>query len=92
MNLYELAFRDLPQFMRPSDVEIHHLETARPLDFSKIVLVDEGPLRASVQAEVKYGKSTVKVTVSNLLSSKYYIIDHRFWCKISLDAIPGQDI
>ena len=46
------------------DVEIHHLETAKPLEFSNITVVSQGPLRASVRAEVRYGQSTVSVTVS----------------------------
>jgi alpha-mannosidase len=53
------------------DVEMHHLETARPLKFSKVNLVADGPLRASVQAEVIYGKSTINVTVSQLFSAHY---------------------
>ena len=49
---------------RFSDVEISHLETANQLKFSNITIVTSGPLRASVHAEVKYGKSTIGVTVS----------------------------
>ena len=49
------------------DVEIHHLETAKPLEFSNISVVSQGPLRASVKAEVRYGQSTVSVTVSLLI-------------------------
>ena len=45
------------------DVEIHHLETARPLMFSNLSLVASGPLRATVRAEVKVGKSNVRVNV-----------------------------
>jgi hypothetical protein len=50
-----------------SDVEIHHLETAHQLEFSRITLVANGPIRAAVKAQVKYGKSTINVTVSLLL-------------------------
>jgi hypothetical protein len=46
------------------DVEIHHLETAHPLEFSNISIIEHGPLRASVRAEVKYDKSIVSLTVS----------------------------
>lgn len=46
------------------DVEIHHLETAKELKFSDVSITAQGPLRASVTAQVKYGNSTIKVTVS----------------------------
>lgn len=46
------------------DVEIHHLETARPLAFTDISIVADGPFRAAVRSVVKYGKSTITVTVS----------------------------
>ena len=49
------------------DVEIHHLETAHPLEFSNVVVVSQGPLRAAVRAEVKYGQSTISVTVRTFL-------------------------
>lgn len=48
------------------DVEIHHLETARPLEFTNVKVLSQGPLRASVRAEVKYDKSTIGVTVGRL--------------------------
>lgn len=46
------------------DVEIHHLETAHSLEFSNISVVADGPLRASIRAVIKYGKSTITTTVS----------------------------
>lgn len=45
------------------DVEIHHLETAEPLKFANISVVAQGPLYGAVRAEVKYGQSTISVTV-----------------------------
>ena len=45
------------------DVEIHHLETPTPLEFSHVRVIAEGPLRAAVQTQVKFGKSTIDVTV-----------------------------
>ena len=45
------------------DVEIHHLETVHPLEFSNISVVAEGPLRASVRSEFKFRQSTITVTV-----------------------------
>lgn len=49
-----------------SDVEIHHLEKAQQLKFENVKIVASGPLRATVEAEVKYGKSTIRVTVSTM--------------------------
>ena len=46
------------------DVEIHHLETPHPLEFSNVSVVAHGPLRASVRSVIKYGQSTISVTVS----------------------------
>jgi hypothetical protein len=48
------------------DVEVHHLETATPLVFKDIKVISEGPLRASIQSVIKYGKSTITTTVSNI--------------------------
>ena len=50
-----------------SDVEIHHLEKRKPLKFGRISVLEEGPLRAAVSAELKYGKSTIDVVVRSLL-------------------------
>jgi hypothetical protein len=46
------------------DVEIHHLEKAQQLKFASVKVVASGPLLAAVETEVKYGKSTINVTVS----------------------------
>ena len=46
------------------DVEVHHLEKAQQLKFGNVKVVAPGPLHAAVETEVKYGKSTIKVTVS----------------------------
>jgi alpha-mannosidase len=46
------------------DVEIHHLEKAHQLKFANIKVSASGPLLAAVETEIKYGKSTIKVTVS----------------------------
>ena len=47
------------------DVEIHHLEIYEALKFSNISVVAQGPLYGAVRAEVKYGQSTISVTVSH---------------------------
>jgi alpha-mannosidase len=47
-----------------SDVEIHHLETAQALQFTNTEVVADGPLRAAVKTQVRYGKSVINVMVS----------------------------
>ena len=54
-------------FFYPSDVEIHHLETAQQLEFTDITVVSQGPLRAAVKAQVRYGQSLISVTVKSTL-------------------------
>jgi hypothetical protein len=72
-------------------VEIHHLETATPLQFSDIRVVASGPLRASVQAQVKYGKSTIIVDVSALFHFLMFLFGGLTrGCQISLDAVAGK--
>ncbi|KAF9235409.1 glycoside hydrolase family 38 protein [Melanogaster broomeanus] len=59
-----MIFEDRPNYWDAWDVEIHHLETATPLEFSGVHVIAGGPLRASVQTQVKYGKSTIDITLS----------------------------
>jgi hypothetical protein len=47
------------------DVEIYHLETAQHLEFTNVSVVTQGPLRAAVRAEVKYGQSNISITVTS---------------------------
>ena len=56
------------------DVEIHHLETRKDLTFSGMKIVASGPLRAAVEAEVKYGKSTIKVTVCGFMAWIFHFL------------------
>lgn len=56
-------------YLPHTDVEIHHLETHKPLKFDKITVLEEGPLRASVLAQLTYGKSIILVVVRSLLLS-----------------------
>ncbi|KIK34960.1 glycoside hydrolase family 38 protein [Suillus luteus UH-Slu-Lm8-n1] len=58
-----VIFEDRPNYWDARDVEIHHLETATPLSFSQVRVIAEGPLRAAVQTQAKYGNSTIDVTV-----------------------------
>ncbi|KAF5362894.1 hypothetical protein D9758_007045 [Tetrapyrgos nigripes] len=59
-----VIFQDRPNYWDAWDVEIHHLETSKQLEFTNVSVVSHGPLRASVKAEVKYGKSTITVLIS----------------------------
>ncbi|KAJ4488346.1 glycosyl hydrolases family 38 N-terminal domain-containing protein [Lentinula aciculospora] len=59
-----IIFEDRPNYWDAWDVEIHHLETTTSLKFTNVSVVAHGPLRASVQAQVKYGKSTINVLIS----------------------------
>ncbi|KIJ12332.1 glycoside hydrolase family 38 protein [Paxillus involutus ATCC 200175] len=59
-----VIFEDRPNYWDAWDVEIHHLETPTRLEFSGVHVIAEGPLRASVRTQVKYGKSTIDVTIS----------------------------
>jgi alpha-mannosidase len=58
-----VIFEDRPNFWDAWDVEIHHLEKATQLEFANVSVVAQGPLRASVRAEVEYGDSRISVTV-----------------------------
>ncbi|KAI0697456.1 galactose mutarotase-like domain-containing protein [Cytidiella melzeri] len=59
-----VIFEDWPNYWDAWDVEVHHLEKMTPLEFSNISVVAGGPLRASLRAVVKYGKSTITTTIS----------------------------
>ncbi|KAG6840407.1 hypothetical protein C0991_006916 [Blastosporella zonata] len=59
-----VIFEDQPNYWDAWDVEVHHLESAKPLEFTNISVVAQGPLRGSVKAVVKYDKSTIEVTIS----------------------------
>ena len=48
-----------------SDVEVHHLEKGQRLKFANVKVIESGPLFAAVETEVKYNKSTIKLTVSS---------------------------
>ncbi|KAF8182889.1 alpha-mannosidase [Pholiota molesta] len=59
-----VIFQDRPNYWDAWDVEVHHLETVEPLAFTNVSVVSQGPLRAAVRAEVRYGQSTISVTIS----------------------------
>jgi hypothetical protein len=62
-----------------SDVEIHHLEKFTQLEFTDVRILENGPVRASIEATVKYGQTTITTTVSFCLSTfimrTNYVID-----------------
>lgn len=59
-----VIFDDRPNFWDAWDVEIHHLESRKPLKFENISVLEEGPLRAAVLAQLKYGQSLILVVIS----------------------------
>jgi len=59
-----IIFSDQPNYWDAWDVEIHHLEKFTELAFTDVAIVESGPVRASVEATVKYGQTTIKATIS----------------------------
>jgi hypothetical protein len=47
-----------------SDVKVHHLEKAQQLKFMNVKVIASGPLFTALETEIKYNRSTIKVTVS----------------------------
>ncbi|KAJ2807100.1 Glycoside hydrolase, 38 vacuolar alpha mannosidase [Coemansia furcata] len=56
-NVLEL-FDDLPIYWDAWDIEIYSQEKVRPVRGATITVVDEGPLVASIEVEVKVGKAS----------------------------------
>ncbi|KAH8829151.1 glycosyl hydrolases family 38 N-terminal domain-containing protein [Flagelloscypha sp. PMI_526] len=59
-----IIFEDRPAYWDAWDVEVYHLETGKELAFSNVSVVAQGPLRASLAASIKYGKSQIDVLIS----------------------------
>ncbi|KAI0640866.1 glycosyl hydrolases family 38 N-terminal domain-containing protein [Trametes meyenii] len=59
-----VIFDDRPNYWDAWDVEVHHLEKFNKLRFSNLSVAAEGPLRASLKSEIKYGQSTISVVIS----------------------------
>jgi len=60
-----VIFEDRPSYWDAWDTEIYSLETPTYLKFANIKVAETGPMRASLQAEVKIGSATsVNVTIS----------------------------
>ncbi|KAI0085525.1 glycoside hydrolase family 38 protein [Irpex rosettiformis] len=64
-----VIFEDRPNYWDAWDVEVHHLEKATPLQFTNVSVVTGGPLRASLRAVIKYGKSTITTTLTIMAAS-----------------------
>ncbi|GJJ13977.1 hypothetical protein Clacol_008234 [Clathrus columnatus] len=59
-----IIYDDRPNYWDAWDVEIHHLETPHVLRFTTISVAEKGPVRASLVGQLRYGKSTIKITMS----------------------------
>ncbi|KIJ30485.1 glycoside hydrolase family 38 protein [Sphaerobolus stellatus SS14] len=59
-----IIYDDRPNYWDAWDVEIHHLEKPHPIQFTNLKVTETGPIRASLEAEIKYGQSTIKTTIS----------------------------
>ncbi|WOO79172.1 Alpha-mannosidase [Vanrija pseudolonga] len=59
-----VIFEDHPNYWDAWDVDAFHLEKPHHLKFSSVSIKENGPLRGSVFATVKYGKSTIEVEIS----------------------------
>ena len=60
-----MLYEDYPLAYDAWDVEIYHLQSYQTILFDQIELV-EAPLRASLVATARFGKSTVKLTVRSI--------------------------
>ncbi|CEL56677.1 hypothetical protein RSOLAG1IB_08003 [Rhizoctonia solani AG-1 IB] len=59
-----IIFSDQPNYWDAWDVEIHHLEKFTQLEFTDVRILENGPVRASIEATVKYGQTTITTTIS----------------------------
>jgi alpha-mannosidase len=59
-----ILYEDQPANWDAWDVDVFHLEKFIRLEFSDLTVVEQGPMRASVKAQVNFGGSKLQVTVS----------------------------
>ena len=59
-----ILYEDQPANWDAWDVDVFHLEKFVRLEFSDLIMVEQGPMRASVKAQVNFGGSKLQVTVS----------------------------
>ncbi|KAI0799601.1 glycosyl hydrolases family 38 N-terminal domain-containing protein [Irpex lacteus] len=74
----QMTISGRPNYWDAWDVEVHHLEKATPLQFTNISVVAGGPLRASLRAVIKYGKSTITTLNTKLDIAKFEVCGHKF--------------
>ncbi|KAJ8597085.1 glycoside hydrolase family 38 protein [Rhizopogon salebrosus TDB-379] len=82
-----VIFEDRPNYWDAWDVEIHHLETPIPLSFSQVRVIAEGPLRVAVQTKVKYGKSTIDITVPSTYNGSTATVKSNSRSFFNFDAV-----
>jgi alpha-mannosidase len=58
-----IIFEDQPANWDAWDVDVYHLEKFTRLRFEEIAIVEEGPLRASVEGQARFGSSKMSVKV-----------------------------
>lgn len=61
-----VTYDDFPLAYDAWDAEIYHLDCSHEISFGEVRVVAEGPLRASLEAVARFGKSIVTMTVSYL--------------------------
>ncbi|GAA5834834.1 hypothetical protein JCM9279_007122 [Rhodotorula babjevae] len=59
-----VIFQDQPLNWDAWDVDAFHLETKREVNASSVHVLEDGPLRSSIQATYHLGQSVVKATIS----------------------------
>lgn len=59
-----MLYQDLPLAYDAWDAEVYHLDCATEIAFTKVEIVAQGPLRASIRAEAVFGDSVVALTFS----------------------------
>nr|XP_018263421.1 uncharacterized protein I303_03290 [Kwoniella dejecticola CBS 10117]OBR85579.1 hypothetical protein I303_03290 [Kwoniella dejecticola CBS 10117] len=59
-----MLYEDFPLAYDAWDTEIYHLDCGTALLFDKVSIVEEGPLRASIQTESTFGKSKITLKFS----------------------------
>ncbi|GAA5949430.1 hypothetical protein JCM3765_003406 [Sporobolomyces pararoseus] len=59
-----VIFEDTPLNWDAWDVDAFHLETKKPVSASSVKIIEDGPLRASVEAVFHIGQSRMKCTIS----------------------------
>jgi alpha-mannosidase len=59
------------------DVDVFHLETEQPVTAVSVIMIDKGPLRATLEAEYAVGNSHIKVIGARKGSSM--VLDLTCW-------------